>query len=83
LGYTERLLSNKNVEKYLAKHHSDLLSELKKQLKEKTVEMVRTRQISNVEDRGIAGEVVDHKKLQNPASAELGASGSATHSAAS
>lgn len=35
LGYVERLISNKNVERYLAKHHSEILSEFRQELKEK------------------------------------------------
>ncbi len=35
LGYIERLISNKNVERYLAKHHSEILSEFRQELKEK------------------------------------------------
>jgi ParB-like chromosome segregation protein Spo0J len=39
LGYTERLISNIKVEKYLAKHHSEILNEFKKLMSEKAEEM--------------------------------------------
>ncbi len=42
LGYIERLISNKNVDRYLAKHHSEILSEFKKQIDEKAMEISRT-----------------------------------------
>lgn len=42
LGYVERLLANPHVEKYLAKHHADLLNEFRKLLGEKAEEMSRT-----------------------------------------
>ena len=35
LGYVERLVSNSKVEKYLTKHHSDILNEFKKSIREK------------------------------------------------
>lgn len=41
LGYIERLLANKSIEKYLTKHHSEILNEFRRQLKEKTDEMSR------------------------------------------
>jgi hypothetical protein len=42
LGYVERLLANPRVQKYLAKHHAELLNEFKKLLSEKAEEMSRT-----------------------------------------
>jgi RepB plasmid partitioning protein/ParB-like nuclease domain len=41
LGYIEHLLSNAKIEKYLTKHHSDILGEFRKQINEKTEEMSR------------------------------------------
>jgi hypothetical protein len=42
LGYIERLLANTRIEKYLVKHHVELLNEFKKLLGEKAEEMSRT-----------------------------------------
>ena len=42
LGYTERLVANGRVEKYLSKHHAEILNEFKKQIREKAEEMSRT-----------------------------------------
>lgn len=42
LGYIDRLLANKNIEKYLIKHHSDILNEFRRQLKEPTDEISRS-----------------------------------------
>jgi RepB plasmid partitioning protein/ParB-like nuclease domain len=42
LGYIERLTGNPRVEKYLAKHHSELLNEFQKLLGERSEEMSRT-----------------------------------------
>ena len=39
LGYIERLVSNTKVEKYLAKHHGEILNEFKKLMGEKAEEM--------------------------------------------
>jgi hypothetical protein len=50
LGYLERLLSNNQVDKYLAKHHVELLHEFKKLLAEKAEEMSRT--ISSTQHTG-------------------------------
>ena len=41
LGYIERLLANSRIEKYLAKHHAELLNEFTKLLGEKGEEMSR------------------------------------------
>lgn len=41
LGYVEHLLSNPRIDKYLAKHHPDILGEFKKQIEEKAEEMAR------------------------------------------
>ena len=41
LGYVEHLLSNAKIEKYLTKHHLDILGEFRKQIDEKTGEMSR------------------------------------------
>lgn len=41
LGYVEHLLSNTKIEKYLTKHHLDILGEFRKQIDEKTEEMSR------------------------------------------
>ena len=41
LGYIERLTENTRVEKYLAKHHAELLNEFTKLLGEKAEEMSR------------------------------------------
>jgi hypothetical protein len=41
LGYVEHLLSNSKIEKYLFKHHPDILSEFRKQIEEKAEEMSR------------------------------------------
>lgn len=41
LGYVEHLLSNPKIEKYLTKHHPDILSEFKKRIEEKAEEMSR------------------------------------------
>lgn len=41
LGYIEHLLSNPKIEKYLTKHHPDILGEFKKQIQEKDGEMPR------------------------------------------
>lgn len=41
LGYIERLLANTHVEKYLAKHHVELLNEFTKLVGEKAEEMSR------------------------------------------
>jgi hypothetical protein len=65
LGYIERLISNKNVQRYLEKHHAELLSEFKKQIKEKADQMSRasTSQDSDLSQiarasRGETGETV-------------------------
>jgi hypothetical protein len=42
LGYVERLLADPRVEKYLAKHHAELLNEFRKLLGEKAEEMSST-----------------------------------------
>ena len=42
LGYVECLLANSHIEKYMAKHHIELLNEFKKLLGEKAEEMSRT-----------------------------------------
>jgi len=42
LGYVERLLGNVHIEKYMKKHHDELLNEFKKLLGEKAEEMSRT-----------------------------------------
>ena len=39
--YIEHLLSNPKIEKYLTKHHSDILGEFKKQVQEKDGEIPR------------------------------------------
>ena len=39
LGYVERLISNTKVEKYLAKHHGEILNEFKKSIRERVEEM--------------------------------------------
>jgi RepB plasmid partitioning protein/ParB-like nuclease domain len=41
LGYVEHLLSNAKIDKYLTKHHQDILGEFRKQIEEKTEEMSR------------------------------------------
>lgn len=41
LGYIEHLLSNPKIEKYLTKHHPDILGEFKKQVEENAGEMPR------------------------------------------
>jgi hypothetical protein len=41
LGYVEHLLSNPRIDKFLAKHHPEILSEFKKQIEEKAEEMSR------------------------------------------
>jgi len=42
LGYVERLLANTRIEKYLTKHHVELLNEFNKLIGEKAEEMSRT-----------------------------------------
>jgi hypothetical protein len=42
IGYIEHLLASSRVEKYLTKHHPDILNEFKKLLSEKAEEMSRT-----------------------------------------
>jgi RepB plasmid partitioning protein/ParB-like nuclease domain len=54
LGYVEHLLSNSRIEKYLAKHHPDILSELKKQIEGKAREMSRPVPDSVAKPRQIA-----------------------------
>jgi hypothetical protein len=39
LGYIERLIANTKVERYLAKHHSEILNEFRKFIGEKAAEM--------------------------------------------
>lgn len=75
LGYIERLLTNKNVEKYLARNHSDILTELRKQLKEKAAQMVRNQPTSDREGNGTAEDVDDRKKLPSGTNSESSASG--------
>jgi hypothetical protein len=41
LGYTERLVANGRVEKYLSKHHAEILNEFRKLIREKAQEMSR------------------------------------------
>jgi hypothetical protein len=42
LGYTERLVANGRVEKYLSKHHAEILNEFRKLIRERAEEMSRT-----------------------------------------
>jgi len=49
LGYIERLLGNKDVEKYLTRHHPEILSELRKQVKEKAEQMSRSKPTRDVD----------------------------------
>jgi hypothetical protein len=41
LGYIERLLANKSIDKYLGKHHSEILNKFRRQLKEKVDDISR------------------------------------------
>jgi hypothetical protein len=42
LGYTERLVANGRVEKYLSKHHAEILNEFRRLIRERAGEMPRT-----------------------------------------